>query len=185
MSDAFLVRGDVAERVPNLVPAEMNDLGQVVGQAVPCCGNGLPYARHVGVDVAVAGLRVPPGTGHTSSGHVAINERSQIIGTFVAGSLTSYYLAQPGQATLDLTSQLGGSRANIRLVRVLDDGTVLFFDLRSSTAYRWRDGRVSRVRVITPGYRLDAVTSMNEAGQIAGHATELATGRGRAVLLSP
>ena len=73
-----------------------------------------------------------------------------------------------------------------RAVTLDEAGTVLAFEAATGEAFlRDPQGTVRRVRLTTPGWRLDRVAALNDAGQIVGHATNSATGERGAVLLTP
>ena len=86
---------------------------------------------------------------------------------------------------MDRCSSLNPFFGHSTLVKILDDGTVLAFDARVGTALLWRAGRTMRIALTTAGWRLDRIASMNDAGVIVGHATELSSGRRTAVALIP
>jgi hypothetical protein len=120
-----------------------------------------------------------------------INESDQVVGE-VFGSVGKLFFTSPGNEPTSLVAAFGVSRQspgtadrNPSVAGLNSSGTVLVFDARDSRAYLWTDGRVTRVAPTDPAWRLDAVSGINDAGVIAGHAVRSTTGQRAAVILTP
>lgn len=161
-------------------PDEMNAQGIVVGT----------QDRAGGISDLGPAVKYPTFRPLTSGGRLtfgekySINATGQIVGAY---NTTLYFSATPDVEALDLNPYLGPARyMSVAIpVHITDNGTILAFHEEIKTAFLWRNGKTSRVKLSTPGFTLDRVASMNDRGQIIGHAIETSTGLGRAVLLNP
>ncbi|MDB4886361.1 MAG: hypothetical protein JWN79_1799 [Gemmatimonadetes bacterium] len=168
-------------------PRALNSRGQVVGLSGPGLNSGTFTAPTFGITIPPdAGFRHVTGRGPRYFA-TSINEASQALGSATTDytGRTHFLFTGAGTPVTDLTTALGGPLAELTSEHITENGTVLAFDTRSHTAYRWRAGRTRRVVVTTPGWILDRVTSMNDAGEIVGHATSTSTGQTSAVRLRP
>lgn len=170
----WIVRAGVATAFLQVVPADINDAGILVGRSFQSYGDTYYY----GPKSIPPRFRPPSNGGHPGGAYVGINNQAQLLGSYAE---SRFFTHTPGVEATDLNPYL----ANATLVRLTQNGAVLAFDEPTHTAYFWRANRTSRVTLATPGWRLDKVTGMNDNGRIVGHATELVTGRTAAVALDP
>ena len=161
-------------------PNEMNAQGVIVGSQD--YGGGVtdfgPSVKYPTFRSLISGGRITGG--HKNS----INATGQIVGVY---NNTLYFSSNPAVEAIDLNPYLGPAQFTSVAVpiHVTDNATILAFHDAINTAFLWRNGKTTRVRLTTAGYTLDRVKSMNDRGQIIGHAIEASTGIGRAVLLNP
>jgi hypothetical protein len=121
--------------------------------------------------------------GQSNTQFVDLNARGSATLTSSLKYVTNALLL-PNRA-VDLTLALGALRSPAGLAGLNDRDEVLAFHPADSVAVLWRAGRPAVVRVVTPDWRLDSVSALNDAGQIAGHAVNVRTGAKAAVLLTP
>lgn len=153
----------------------LNDRGQVVGTTRTSTGSTL--ACTVGLTVELPTIPTPP---RPRLVLFDVNNAQQVVGALNGVP----FLAAPGAAAVDLRPFVGDVGFEPRVL-LNDRGLAAVLDPRTAAVYLYREGRTSRVRVTTPGWRLDAITSINDAGVITAHAIDAATGARVAMLLSP
>jgi hypothetical protein len=176
-TQSWVDRGGVQTAMQDVHPTALNDRDEIVGIQEGI--DHVPQFYSPSVPIVLPRAREPDNFGHPSGRVLDINSRSQILGTY-AGTL--FFAATPGSVATDLNPAV---TTHAVLVRAANNGTVLAFDVALGTPFLWRNGRTIQVSVTTPGWRLDRVAALNDAGDIVGHATETATGRTSAVLLRP
>jgi uncharacterized membrane protein len=161
-------------------PAEMNNSAIVVGIWIPEGGAARAYGPSHD-----PGFRTPDNPGpNAGSADYSINVTGQVVGIYAQTLLLT---SSPYTSAIDLNPFLGPARymSAASPVHITDNATILAFQDTIKTAFLWRNGKTTRVKLTTPGYTLDRVVSMNDRGQIIGHVIEATTGLGRAVLLNP
>jgi hypothetical protein len=127
---------------------------------------------------------------------VDVNDREQVLGYWGGGASSRSFLSQAGaSAAIELAHSVGliaatsstGSIQSARAIALNDAGVALLFDegAREGWLFTSTDSTIHRIRLRTPGWRLESLGGINDAGWIIGQATNTSTGDRTAVLLTP
>lgn len=162
-------------------PADVNDDELVVGQVDTPNQSYQVFARGFSPKIPTS---FPYAGAGRETAIMEINDAGQYIGSVWSPSGTKLFFGQ-GEAEPTVLSGALSVNQVPTLIALNEQGDVLTFDYPAQVGYLWRDGRTTRLTLLSSDWRIDGLYAMNDARRIVGHATHVTTGEKRAVVLIP